>query len=123
MSRWRPYAAEPSRFMALSRDELISVEVAYALPHEQRLLVVVVPPGTSAVDAVKAGQLVDYFPDFVLEPTLLGLWGQAFGTKGLPRAEDYHVRPGDRIECYRPLVCDPKEVRRLRAAKAALKRG
>ncbi len=100
----------------------ISVEVAYALPHEQRLLVVAVRPGSNAVEAVKAARLEEYFPEFALNPTLLGLWGQAFGTKGLPKAEDYLVKAGDRIECYRPLVCDPKEVRRLRAAKAALKR-
>ncbi|MNG34977.1 Persistence and stress-resistance antitoxin PasI [compost metagenome] len=29
------------------------------------------------------------------------------------------VQAGDRIEIYRPLLADPKEVRRLRAAKAA----
>jgi putative ubiquitin-RnfH superfamily antitoxin RatB of RatAB toxin-antitoxin module len=100
----------------------VCVEVAYALPHEQRLVVVSVPPGTNALEAVTAARLADYFPEFVPEPALLGLWGRAFGTKGLPKAEDYVVQDGDRIECYRPLVCDPKEVRRLRAAKAALKR-
>ncbi|HMW50335.1 MAG TPA: RnfH family protein, partial [Cellvibrionaceae bacterium] len=77
---------------------------------------------TNALGAVEAARLADYFPEFVLDPTLLGLWGQAFGTKGLPKAADYQVKAGDRIECYRPLLCDPKEVRRLRAAKAAVKR-
>lgn len=108
--------------MAHRVAELIQVEVAYAQPHEQRLVVVEVPPGTNALEAVAAARLTDYFPEFRLEPSLLGLWGQAFGTKGLPKAEDYQVKAGDRLECYRPLLCDPKEVRRLRAAKAALKR-
>ncbi|MEY4590281.1 MAG: hypothetical protein RL497_2357 [Pseudomonadota bacterium] len=100
--------------------DVIRVEVAYALPHEQHIALVEVPPGSNAIDAVLAARLQDYFPTFVLEPSLLGLWGRAFGTKGLPLAAQYVVKPGDRVECYRPLTCEPMEVRRRRAAKAAL---
>ncbi|HEY6529189.1 MAG TPA: RnfH family protein [Cellvibrionaceae bacterium] len=102
--------------------ELIRVEVAYALPGEQRLIAVDVPLGSCAIEAVKAARLQDYFPDFQIDSSLLGLWGQAFGTKGLRSALEYQVKAGDRIECYRPLTCDPKEVRRARAAKAAVKK-
>jgi uncharacterized protein len=102
--------------------ELIRVEVAYALPDQQRLIAVEVPLGSNAIEVVRAAHLEDYFPGLQIEPSLLGLWGQAFGTKGLPSALEYRVKAGDRIECYRPLICDPKEVRRLRAAKAAVKK-
>lgn len=108
--------------MAAVATEFIRVEVVYALANEQRLISLNIPPGATAMEAVKAARLEDYFPSFVLKPELLGLWGIAFGTKGLPPSDKYLVKDGDRIECYRPLTCDPMEVRRRRAAKAALKR-
>ena len=108
--------------MAAVAAEFIRVEVVYALADEQRLISLNIVPGATAVDAVIAARLEDYFPAFVLKPELLGLWGIAFGTKGLPSSDKYLVKDGDRIECYRPLTCDPMEVRRRRAAKAALKR-
>lgn len=103
-------------------NQSVQVEVTYALPDEQRIVQVTLPPGSTALDAVQAAQLERYFPGFTLDTKLLGLWGIAFGTKGLPQSADYCVKDGDRIECYRPLTCDPMEVRRRRAAKAAQKR-
>lgn len=119
MNRLRRSACGLNRFMAA---EPVCVEVAYALPAQQRIVAVTLPAGSNAVDAVKAADLARYFPEFSLDPKLLGLWGIAFGTKGLPKAADYCIKDGDRIECYRPLTCDPMEVRRRRAAKAVQKR-
>ncbi|WP_188150909.1 RnfH family protein [Teredinibacter waterburyi] len=101
----------------MSDIEPVSVEVAYALPHKQRIIEVLVAPGTTAYVAVEKSGIVKEFPDVDLENAKMGLFGQALGTKGLKPPREYEVQSGDRIEIYRPLICDPKEVRRKRAEK------
>ncbi len=98
--------------------EPISVEVAYALPDKQKIVELLVEPGTTAYVAVCKSKMTDYFPGLDVESAKLGLFGQALGTKGLKPAKEYILQPGDRIEIYRPLISDPKEVRRKRAEKA-----
>ena len=98
-------------------SHMIRVEVVFALPQLQRLVELEVPVGTSAQAALGLSGLVTEFPAWRLEEASLGLFGEAFGTKGLPVAEEYVLQAGDRVEVYRPLTCDPKDVRRRRAAK------
>lgn len=98
--------------------EPISVEVAYALPEKQRIINVLVEPGTTAYDAVLKSNITNEFPSLDLEQASFGIFGQALGTKGLAPAKEYVLHEGDRVEIYRPLIADPKEVRRKRAAKA-----
>ncbi len=95
----------------------ITVEVVYALPTQQHLLQVQVPEGTTARQLVALSGLMETLQAPHLAQAPLGLFGEAFGTKGLPAAEAYCLQAGDRVEIYRPLVSDPKEVRRRRAAK------
>ena len=91
-------------------EELITVEVAYALPDEQHIIAVQVPPGTTALDAARRSGIVEYFPELTLdEGTRLGIFGQLV-------ASDQALAEGDRVEIYRPLIADPKQVRRERAA-------
>ena len=45
----------------------------------------------------------------------MGIFGQALGSKGLSPARQYVLQPRDRVEIYRPLIIDPKEVRKQRA--------
>lgn len=97
--------------------EPISVEVAYALPDKQKIIPLLVAPGTTATQAVEKSGIAKFFPEITLEHAKLGLFGQALGTKGLAPAASYEVQAGDRIEIYRPLTADPKEVRRKRAEK------
>ena len=99
--------------------EPFNVEVAYALPDKQKLLTVLVEPGTTAFVAVERSKIDEFFPDLDIENVPMGLWGQAFGTKGLKPAKEYQLQPGDRVEIYRPLIADPKEARRRRAAKSS----
>ncbi len=98
--------------------ETISVEVAYALPHKQKIIALLVEPGTTALQAAKQSGITKEFPEIDLENAKMGIFGQTLGTKGLQPANVHELHEGDRVEIYRPLTSDPKEVRRRRAAKA-----
>lgn len=96
----------------------ITVEVAYALPQQQKLIALQVEEGTTAYEAVEQSGILAVFPEIDLPNAKMGIFGQALGTKGLKPAKEYLMQAGDRVEIYRPLIADPKEVRKRRAAKA-----
>jgi putative ubiquitin-RnfH superfamily antitoxin RatB of RatAB toxin-antitoxin module len=102
----------------MSDIEPITVEVAFALPDKQKIIEVLVEPGTSAYDAVVKSRIVEEFPEIDLEQAKMGIFGQTLGTKGLAGPKEQVLHEGDRVEIYRPLIADPKEVRRKRAEKA-----
>lgn len=97
--------------------DLIPVEVAYALPHKQKIIALLVEPGTTALAAVKRSNIVEHFPGLDISTAKMGIFGQSLGTKGLDTAEKHVLHAGDRVEIYRPLAFDPKETRRKRAEK------
>jgi uncharacterized protein len=99
--------------------DLITVEVAYALPHKQKIISLLVAPGTSALQAVERSGIVKHFPDIDLATAKMGIFGQSLGTKGLNTAASHVLHEGDRVEIYRPLISDPKDARRKRAEKNA----
>lgn len=103
----------------MSDNDMITVEVAYALPDRQRILELQVPVGTTAMEAVRQSGIEQLFPELEVEKANLGVFSQVLGTKGLAPASDYQLRERDRIEIYRPLIADPKEARRKRAEKKA----
>ncbi len=95
----------------------IKVEVAYALREEQALLVVDTVEGTIVKEVIKQSEILDKYPEIDLETVKVGIFGKL--TK-----MDQGVRDRDRIEIYRPLIADPKEVRRRKAAEGKkLKKG
>lgn len=96
----------------------IQVEVAYARPDKQRIIALQVASGTTALEAAQLSGIVDEFPEIDLAEAKMGLFGKHFGTKGMKPADQYRVQERDRVEIYRPLIADPKEVRRRRAEKA-----
>jgi len=98
--------------------ETIAVEVAYALPDKQKIITLQVSTGTTARQAVRTSNIVGEFPEIDVDAAILGIFSHTLGTKGMPPAEDYVLKPMDRVEIYRPLIADPKEVRKQRAAKA-----
>lgn len=99
----------------MSRE--IIVEVAYALPQQQLILPVKVPEGTTAEQAVHLSGILKKFPDIDLAKNKLGIFGKLV-------RNDTVLREKDRVEIYRPLIADPKEVRRQRAAEGkAMKKG
>jgi uncharacterized protein len=98
-------------------NDSINIEVVYALPNEQILLRKSVQVGTTVADAIQASGVLAKHPEIDLAKNKLGIFGKL--TKS-----DAVVRDKDRIEIYRPLIADPKEVRRKRAEEGkAMKKG
>lgn len=103
-------------------SECITVEVAYALPERQKIIALQVPVGTCAEEAVRLSKIVEIFPEIDLSSAEMGIFSQVLGSKGVPTADAYQLRDRDRVEIYRPLIADPKEVRKRRAAEAKARR-
>ena len=91
-------------------DNMIHVEVVYALPDIQRIIPLEVNEGIELVDAIKQSGILEEFPDIDLDNAKLGIFGK------LKKANTV-LREGDRVEIYRKLIADPKQVRKERAAK------
>ena len=98
-------------------SEQIRVEVVYALPAKQELLTVKVAPGTTVRQAIEASGILEKYPEIDLARNKLGVFAKL--TK-----PDAVLRDRDRVEIYRPLIADPKEVRKQRAAEGkVMKKG
>lgn len=95
----------------------ITVEVVYALPKEQTLLALKVDPFSTVEDVINQSGILQKYPEIDLAINKIGLFSKIVKL-------DQAVREKDRIEIYRPLIADPKEVRKQRAAEGkALKKG
>ncbi len=90
--------------------ESINVEVAYALPEKQVIRTVNVDSGTTIGAAIVQSGIMMDFPDLELEDAKVGIFGKVAAMTTV-------LSDGDRVEIYRPLIADPKEVRRKRAAE------
>ena len=99
---------------------MINVEVAYALPDRQFLISLKVPYGTTPLQAIEKSDLRQKVPG--LDISKVGIFSQVLGSKGLADPDLYELQQGDRVEIYRPLTLDPKEIRRRRAGEAKKKR-
>jgi len=98
-------------------SDKIYIEVVYALPSVQTLLRQQVPAGATVAEAIQACGILQKYPQIDLSSNKLGIFGK------LVKA-DAILRDKDRIEIYRPLIADPKEVRRKRAEEGkAMKKG
>lgn len=95
-------------------SEMINVEVAYATPEKQLILTVAVPVGTSMFEVAERSDIVKAFPEIDLSTAPMGIFGKAE-----KKPKKRVVASGERVEIYRPLLIDPKEVRKKRAAKVA----
>lgn len=98
--------------------DLITVEVTYALPQVQELLKVRVPEGATVRDAIEASGILAKHPEIDLDgPNKVGVYAK------LTRL-DTLLRDRDRVEIYRPLIADPKAVRKKRAEEGkVMKKG
>lgn len=95
----------------------IHVEVVYALVQRQKVVPLNLPEGTTVQQAIERSGLLAEFPEIDLTKNKLGIWNK------LTKA-DAVLRDKDRVEIYRPLIADPKEVRRQRAAEGkVMKKG
>ena len=91
--------------------ELFAVDVIYALPTQQKVITVKVTAGTTFIEAVKQSDMITFFPEIDLETVKLGVFSRV-------AKHDEVLVPGQRVEIYRPLIADPKDVRRKRAEKS-----
>lgn len=95
----------------------IDIEIAYALEDKQLILVHTIEKNTPPRDALKSSEIGAHFSDLDLDTVDMGVFGKAI-------RDNYELKQGDRIELYRPLIADPKEVRKRRAKEGlATKKG
>lgn len=93
-------------------ETTITVEVVHAAVDRQLLRAIEVPSGSTVQQALLLSGFSHEFPELDLAHCPVGIFGKAV-------TRERTLEQGERIEIYRPLLADPKEVRRLRAAKAA----
>ncbi|MBK7898190.1 MAG: RnfH family protein [Azonexus sp.] len=97
--------------------ETLTVQVCYALAGKQELVQLRVPEGTTVQGAIEQSGLLTKYPEIDLKKNKLGIFAK------LSKA-DTPLRDRDRVEIYRPLIADPKEVRKQRAAEGkVMKKG
>jgi putative ubiquitin-RnfH superfamily antitoxin RatB of RatAB toxin-antitoxin module len=98
-------------------SEQIHVEVVYALQNRQKAVMLQLPAGATLREAVERSGLMAEFPEIDLAANKFGIWNKL-------AKPDAALRDNDRVEIYRPLIADPKEVRRQRAAEGkVMKKG
>ena len=97
--------------------ETIHVEVVYARPERQEIANLSLPTGSTAGQAIEASGLLKKYPEIDLTRNKLGIYAKL-------AKPDTVLRDRDRVEIYRPLIADPKEVRKQRAAEGkVMKKG
>lgn len=94
----------------MENAKTIHVEVAYALPNDQMIIGLDVPEGTTLIEAVHESGITDHFPEINIDKARMGIFSKI-------KTGDTALREGDRVEIYRSLIADPKEVRKQRAAQ------
>lgn len=94
-------------------SDLISIEVVYALPQKQEMFTVKLPEGATVREAVEACGVLQKYPEIDLTKNKLGVFAKLTKPDGV-------LRDRDRVEIYRPLIADPKEVRKQRAAEGKI---
>jgi putative ubiquitin-RnfH superfamily antitoxin RatB of RatAB toxin-antitoxin module len=97
--------------------ETINIEVCYALPQTQVLVGLKLPAGATLGQALEASGLLEKYPEIDLKKNKFGIFAKL-------SKPDAVLRDRDRVEIYRPLIADPKEVRKQRAAEGkVMKKG
>ena len=89
----------------------IAIEVVYGLPDRQTLLNVNVDVGSTIAEAIEASGILSTHKEIDLKENKVGIWNKT-------KKPTEVVEAGDRIEIYRPLIADPKAVRKRRAEQA-----
>ena len=93
----------------------MKIEVAYALRHKQTLLNIEVDDNASVEDAIQQSNILKKYPEINLKKNKVGIFGKITSL-------DVKLREKDRVEIYRPLIADPKEVRKQKAAEGKIMR-
>ena len=88
--------------------EMLNVEVCYAMSNKQEVVRIALPTGATLQQGLEASGLLGKYPEIDVKKNKFGIWNKLSKLDAL-------LRDRDRIEIYRPLIADPKEVRRKRA--------
>lgn len=96
--------------MADEAPGMLEVVVCYATARDEFLHPMRVAPGTTIGQAIEGSGVLLAFPDINLVTQPVGIFAKK-------KTLETVLRDRDRIEIYRPLVADPKDSRRKRAAK------
>ena len=94
----------------MAREELITVEVVYALAGRQTVIMLKIEPGTTAGEAVGHSRLSEREQAIDAGTAAIGIYGRVVDPGTV-------LSDGDRVEIYRPLLADPKQARRRRARR------
>jgi putative ubiquitin-RnfH superfamily antitoxin RatB of RatAB toxin-antitoxin module len=94
-------------------NNMITVEIVYALPHQQIIVEEQVALGSTVGEVLVASKIHGQVPDLQIADGKVGIFGKAVKLSQT-------LKSGDRIEIYRPLINDPKEARRRKAAENAV---
>lgn len=94
-----------------SDDLTISIEVVYGVPSKQSIIALSIAASSTVEQAIEQSAIKTIYPEIDLNTNKVGVWNRTCKL-------DTVLADGDRIEIYRPLIADPKEVRKLRAEKA-----
>ena len=94
-------------------SELITIEVVYPLPQKQEVFLVKLPIGVTTRQAIEASGILQKYPEIDLTKNKVGVFAKLAKL-------DAPLRDRDRVEIYRPLIADPKEVRKQRAAEGKI---
>ena len=97
----------------LNKIDKYTIEVVYGVPETQKILTINVDAGTTVEKAVELSGIIILFPEIDLNVNKVGVWNRAVKLSQV-------LNDLDRIEVYRPLIADPKDVRKRRAEKAKL---
>jgi putative ubiquitin-RnfH superfamily antitoxin RatB of RatAB toxin-antitoxin module len=97
--------------------EMLNIEVCYALAERQEVVRLRLPDGATLGLALEASGLLLKHPEIDLKKNKFGIYAKLSKV-------DAPLRDHDRVEIYRPLIADPKEVRKQRAAEGkVMKKG
>jgi putative ubiquitin-RnfH superfamily antitoxin RatB of RatAB toxin-antitoxin module len=101
----------------IADSDLINIEVSYAFPQDQLIIPLKLPLKTTVKQALEISDILNLIPEIDLKKQKFGIFGKICKF-------DTILRNRDRIEIYRPLIADPKEIRKQRAAEGKkLKKG
>ncbi len=89
----------------------IEIEVVYGTPKSQKILVVTVDVNSTIEQSIHSSGILSLYPEIDLNVNKVGVWNRTAKLSDV-------IIDLDRIEIYRPLLADPKEVRKRRAEKA-----
>lgn len=90
----------------------MKVSIAYGIPDKQAWLQLELPEVSTVRDAIEQSGILAEFPGIDPERNKVGVYGRVASL-------DRKLNEGDRVEIYRPLIADPKQVKRKKSIKTA----